>query len=78
MIHNSRKNSRGVAILYKNNLNLQILQEERDEDDNILLAKVVIHEQTVILGAIYGLNNPDPGFYVRLNTVKSGNVVTVG
>ena len=67
MIHNSRKNSRGVAILYKNNLNCQILQEERDEDDNFLLAKVVIHEQTVILGAIYGPNNPDPGFYAHLN-----------
>jgi exonuclease III len=60
MIHNSSKNSRGVAILYKNNLNFQIVQEERDEDDNFLLAKVVIHEQTVILGAIYGPNNPDP------------------
>jgi hypothetical protein len=47
------------------------VQEERDEDDNFLLAKVVIHEQTVILGAIYGPNNPDPGFYARLNTCIS-------
>ncbi len=66
MIHNSRKNCRGVAILYKNNLNFQIVQEERDEEENFLLVKVVIHEKTVILGAIYGPNNTDAGFFDRL------------
>jgi exonuclease III len=67
LIHNSRKNSRGVAILYKNSLNINIVQEERDEDDNFLLAKVVINEHTVILGLIYGPNNSDDRFFVRLN-----------
>jgi len=43
------------------------VQEERDEDDNFLLAKVVINEHTVILGSIYGPNNSDDRFFVRLN-----------
>jgi exonuclease III len=67
LIHNSRKNSRGVAILYKNSLNINFVQEERDKDDNYLLAKVVINEHTVILGSIYGPNNTDGRFFDRLN-----------
>jgi exonuclease III len=67
LIHNLRKNSRGVAILYKNSLNINIVQEERDEDDNFLLAKVVINEHTVIVGSIYGPNNTDGRFFERLS-----------
>ncbi|MFN9942153.1 MAG: hypothetical protein ACK56I_22045, partial [bacterium] len=59
IICNSRKNSRGVAILYKNELNLTVLQEERDEDDNLLVVKCLIKDQTVILASIYGPNGTD-------------------
>jgi exonuclease III len=66
IICNSRKNSRGVAILYKNELNLTVLQEERDEDDNLLVVKCLIKDQTVILASIYGPNGTDPAFFTNL------------
>ena len=49
IIHNSRKNSRGVAILYKNDLPFSVIAEERDTEDNYLVVKASIHAQTVIL-----------------------------
>ena len=63
LIHHSRKNSRGVAILYKYDLPFTVLSEERDESDNVLIIKARIHEQTVILCSIYGPNGTDESFY---------------
>jgi exonuclease III len=63
LIHHSRKNSRGVAILYKYDLPFTVLSEERDASDNVLIIKARIHEQTVILCSIYGPNGTDELFY---------------
>jgi exonuclease III len=74
IIHNSHKNSRGVAILYKNDLNLTVLQEARDDDDNQLLVKCLIQNHTVILASIYGPNSTDPIFFNNL----SNNIHSLG
>jgi len=64
--HNSRKNSRGVAILTKSNLDFSVLQKEDDEDNNLILVKARINNHTVIIGSIYGPNGTDDNFFRTL------------
>jgi len=64
--HNSSKNSRGTAILIGHNLDFQILDEIRDPNENFLLLKVKIGEQSIVLGSIYGPNGTDNNFFTNL------------
>jgi hypothetical protein len=75
----SCSNKRGVGILIKQNLNLVILQEERDPDDNYLALRVSAGEKELIIGSVYGPNNHNPVFFDRLYTSLSrlGNLPTI-
>jgi exonuclease III len=66
-IFNSTKNSRGVGILYKNNINLTILGERRDMAENMLLVSASVQGSTLIIGSIYGPNGTDRVFYDNLS-----------
>jgi len=56
MYHNSFTNSRGVAILIRNNISHKILGEERDQICNVLALRIRIQQTELILGAVYGPN----------------------
>jgi exonuclease III len=65
----STKNSRRVGILFKKSLNFDCLDTERDLlTDNFLLLRASLHNQTVIIAAIYGPNKRDDDFFNRLHT----------
>jgi hypothetical protein len=55
--HNSRKNSRGVAVLLSNRINYAIRDTFCDENCNMLLQKLVIGNISITLGSIYGGNS---------------------
>jgi exonuclease III len=64
--HNSKGNKRGVGILIKNSLNLQIDQEIRDDADNYLLLQGNLGGRTITIGSVYGPNQYDPNFFINL------------
>ena len=47
--YQSCSNKRGVGILIKQNLNLVILQEERDPDDNYLALRAMVGKVTSVV-----------------------------
>jgi len=70
---NSTKNSRGVGILISCKLDIEILNEFRDIEENILGMKVRINGKTVLLVSIYGPNGTDGVFYDNLNQLLGEN-----
>jgi exonuclease III len=56
IIYNSTKNSRGVAILIRKQLEHEVLETIRDTQENIILLKININGNTIILGSVYGPN----------------------
>jgi exonuclease III len=72
LLHQSTRNSRGVGVLYKKSLNFSVLESSGDPGDNFLLVKAVINDITVILVSIYGPNNRDDDFFLRLgNSIRT-------
>jgi exonuclease III len=69
MFYNSTKNKRGVAILIKNSIQYEILEQKNSDCENILLLKVKIKNSEIILICIYGPNGSDMEFF---NTVGGG------
>jgi hypothetical protein len=67
LISNSHKNKRGVGILMKNSLPFTVLSEFRDQDDNILGARLELQGKIFAVCAVYGPNNVDPDFFTSLN-----------
>jgi exonuclease III len=67
-LSNSTKTRRGVGILYKNSLNLDLLELRRDPGENFILAKVSVKNFTIIVGTVYGPNEHDPHFFRSLYT----------
>ena len=69
VIH-SNKSSRGVAIGYKTTVNIEILDQFRDYDQNILLLKTKLNDSFITLGSVYGptqQDNPDFIDYLSQN-----------
>jgi exonuclease III len=64
--HNSRKNSRGVAVLLSNRIDYAIRDTFCDENCNMLLQKLVIGNISITLGSIYGPNDDDEIFFNQL------------
>jgi exonuclease III len=64
--HDSRKNSRGVAVLLSNRINYAIKDTFCDENCNMLLQKLVIGNISITLGSIYGPNDDDENFFNQL------------
>jgi len=77
-IHNSKSNSRGVAILIKKNLLWEIHRKVDDPGDNYLILSITVSDRKFTLGAIYGPNNNDLNFYDELQrSVLSMNNETI-
>jgi exonuclease III len=64
--HQSNSNKRGVGILIKHNLSVNILQEERDAGDNFLLLRISTGGKELIIGSIYGPNHHNPAYFDNL------------
>jgi exonuclease III len=52
MYYHSSTNRRGVAVLIRNELDFQVLDEMRDTQENALLLRVTIRDEQLILGAV--------------------------
>jgi exonuclease III len=68
IFHNSRGSSRGVAIIIKRDIFKNVSNRIQDENNNFLLLKVELVHGEVLLGAVYGPNMNDAGFFVDLET----------
>jgi hypothetical protein len=66
--HQSNSNKRGVGILVKHKLTVNILQEERDAEDNFLLLRISTGGKELIIGSIYGPNHHNPAFFANLKS----------
>jgi exonuclease III len=67
LITNSTKNKRGVAIMYKTCLDIQITDTLRSESENILVVRASLKGSQVRLIAIYGPNINDHNFFNELD-----------
>ena len=63
MYHNSLLGSRGVAILIRNNIFFEVLDEERDEEGNALVLRIRIRDLELVIGSVYGPNNNEFRLY---------------
>ncbi len=70
--HNSAKNSRGVAVLFRNNLDYEVLESVADDNENILLLRIRINGSDLCIGAVYSPNDNDCGNFFDLirNTLR--------
>ena len=63
--------ARGVAILFYNNFESNVLKTVRDESGNKLILEVIIEGKRLTLINIYGPNRDEPDFYEEIiNNVK--------
>ena len=69
IIVNSKTSLRGVCILYKKSLNLEVLDILRDEDNNLILCKFWQNNNIFIVGSIYGTNDNNPLFFANLKNM---------
>jgi exonuclease III len=69
MFYHSSLNRRGVAILVKNNLDFQVLEEFKDLQENALLLRVLIKNVECVIGSVYGPNTNDLSFYDFLQEI---------
>jgi exonuclease III len=67
LIANSTKNKRGVAIMYKTCLDIQITDTLRSDSENILVVRASLKGSQVRLIAIYGPNSIDHNFFNELD-----------
>jgi exonuclease III len=79
MYYNSTKNRRGVAILFKNSLQYEILEQKNSECENIMLVKAKIKNHEIVLISVYGPNNVDMEFFTTLNDylLDCGNIPVI-
>ncbi len=56
MYYHSSMNRRGVAILIKNDLDLQVLEEFRDTEENGIILRVRLRGIELLIGSVYGPN----------------------
>jgi exonuclease III len=70
----SNANSRGVAILIRNDLCYSILKDYRDDTENFYLMDIEINKTRYVIGAVYGPNNTSREFYrcVRNSLTDAG------
>jgi exonuclease III len=63
---NSTKNKRGVAILIKYELQYEVLSEIAAADENSLLLHLNIQGNNLCVISVYGPNNTDVDFFIKL------------
>jgi hypothetical protein len=59
-------NSRGVAILFKNSFQFNILKEIYDDTGNFMMLSIKIWDYQFTLAVIYGPNNDCPSFFSKI------------
>jgi exonuclease III len=70
----SNSNSRGVAILLRNDLCYNVIREYKDANENFYMLDVEINKTRYGIGAVYGPNNTSRDFYRYLrNTLDLVN-----
>jgi exonuclease III len=67
--YNSTKNKRGVGILIKNDLQIDVLEQRSSDCENILALHSRIAGSEVLLVSIYGPNLNDPAFFDYLSVL---------
>jgi len=60
---NSNKESRGVCVAIRRNINHEVLESYKSLDQNVLLLKVKIKGELLTVGSVYGPNESNPEFY---------------
>ena len=77
-----RSNSRGVAILFKNNFEFKVKKIYKDTDGNYISVHVSMKNDDFLFVNIYGPNRDQPDFYNELlkKIQKTGisNIITAG
>jgi exonuclease III len=68
---NSTLNKRGVAILIHKKTGIRVINEHRDQDENILILECSTGEKKLVLGSVYGPNNTCRTFYNSLRNILS-------
>lgn len=58
--------SRGVAVLFNNNFELQLHKEKKDDEGNLLALDLSIDNNRITLVNIYGPNSDCPDFYDKV------------
>jgi len=72
---NSDRDSRGVAVAIKRKIVHEIIEIYRSQDQNIILLKTKIKGEVIVLGAVYGPNENNPGFFTNLReTLQTWNL----
>jgi len=54
---NSTKNSRGVAVLIRNQVEHELLESAVDPQENVILLRIVLGGVEAVIGAVYGPND---------------------
>ena len=77
-----RSNSRGVVILFNNNVEYKAKWVKKDEHGNLLIVDLEIGDYKITLVNLYGPKNDDPGFYDHsctiLNDLDSTHIILCG
>ena len=75
-------NSRGVAILFNNNLDFFVKKVYKDMLGNYIFVTVTIMDREFLIVSLYGPNRDDPEFYAeleeRINDVGLENIIIGG
>ena len=76
-------NSRGVAILFKNNFDFQIKSTVIDNKGNYIIAEIITEKKAFILINVYGPNEDQPHFYCDLSRkletlIEDQNIILAG
>ena len=59
-------NARGVAILFKRNVEYEIKKVTRDDQGRFIVIDCVIDNQKMMIANVYAPNNDDPNFFMML------------
>jgi exonuclease III len=66
-------NKRGVAILITKKIKITIMEEYKDQSENILLLRALLDNTEIVLGSIYGPNTTDREFYRNIDSFLNRN-----
>ena len=80
---NYAQNSRGVAILIKNNFEYKLIDSVGDINGNFLVIRIKAFEKEFVLANVYGPNEDKPEFYTNLEDIISSfetldNIIIAG
>ena len=76
MYYNSSKSKRGVCILYKSNLDIEVRNVFKSTCENLLLLDCLLNNTPITIGSAYGptdIDNPTFITEVKSEIVKLGN-----